>query len=117
MLFRSRDGDSYGDVQKGVLRDRGHLADEGVVVVTVAVNHETGEIVYGPDLDSHGVMGEPEGILEKAGQAVHQAVQDRSGAGSYDHSAIQQTVKQAAQRVLRAELSRKPVILPVVIEL
>lgn len=111
------DGDSYGDVQKGVLRDRGHLADEGVVVVTVAVNHETGEIVYGPDLDSHGVMGEPEGILEKAGQAVHQAVQDRSGAGSYDHSAIQQTVKQAAQRVLRAELSRKPVILPVVIEL
>ena len=111
------DGDSYGDGQKGVLRDRGHLADEGVVVVTVAVNHETGEIVYGPDLDSHGVMGEPEGILEKAGQAVHQAVQDRSGAGSYDHSAIQQTVKQAAQRVLRAELSRKPVILPVVIEL
>ncbi len=111
------DGDSYGDVQKGVLRDRSHLADEGVVVVTVAVNHETGEIVYGPDLDSHGVMGEPEGILEKAGQAVHQAVQDRSGAGSYDHSAIQQTVKQAAQRVLRAELSRKPVIIPVVIEL
>ena len=111
------DGDSYGDVQKGVLRDRSHLADEGVVVVTVAVNHETGEIVYGPDLDSHGVMDEPEGVLEKAGQAVQQAVQDRSGAGSYDHSAIQQTVKQAAQRVLRAELSRKPVILPVVIEL
>jgi ribonuclease J len=111
------DGDSYGDVQKGVLRDRGHLADEGVVVVTVAVKHETGEIVYGPDLDSHGVMDEPEGVLEKAGQAVQQAVQDRSGAGSYDHSAIQQTVKQAAQRVVRAELSRQPGSLPGVIEL
>ncbi len=111
------DGDSYGEVERGVLRDRGHLADEGVVVVTVAVNHETGAIVYGPDLDSHGVMGQPDGVLEKAGDAVRSAVQDRSGAGTFDMSAIQQTVKQAAQKVLRAELSRKPVIIPVVIEL
>lgn len=111
------DGGTYGDVQKGVLRDRGHLADEGVVVVTVAVSHETGEVVYGPDLDSHGVMGEPEGILEKAADAVRAAIEERSGAGSFDLSAVQQTVKQAAQRVIRAELSRKPVIIPVVIEL
>lgn len=111
------DGDSYGEVQRGVLRDRGHLADEGVVVVTLAVNHETGEIVYGPDLDSHGVMGQPDGVLEKAGEAVRSAVQERSGAGTFDLSAVQQTVKQAAQRVLSAELSRKPVIIPVVLEL
>ena len=111
------DGDSYGDVKKGVLRDRGHLADEGVVVVTVGVDHETGELVYGPDLDSHGVMDEPEGVLEKAGNAVREAVEERSGAGSFDLSGVQQTVKQSAQRVLRAELARKPVILPVVIEL
>ena len=111
------DGDSYGEVQRGVLRDRGHLADEGVVVVTLAVNHETGEIVYGPDLDSHGVMGQPDGVLEKAGDAVRSAVQERSGAGTFDLSAVQHTVKQAAQKVLRAELSRKPVIIPVVLEL
>lgn len=110
------DGSSVGDVKRAVLRDRGHLADEGVVVVTVAVNHQSGEIVYGPDLDSHGVMDEPESVLAKAADAVRQAVADQAN-GGFDAGALQQVVRQAAARVLRSETSRKPVILPVVIDL
>jgi ribonuclease J len=111
------DGSSIGDVKRAVLRDRGHLADEGVVVVTVAVNHQSGEIVFGPSLDSHGLMDEPDVVLGKAAEAVRQAVQDRAGNGGYDNAAMQQVVRQAAATVIRAETSRKPVILPVILDL
>ncbi len=111
------DGTGLGDVKRAVLRDRSHLADEGVVVVTVGVNHQNGEIVFGPDLDSHGLMDDPEAVLLKAADAVRQTVQDRSGADGYDLNALQQAVRQAASTVIRAETSRKPVILPVVMDI
>ena len=110
------DGDSIGDV-RAVLRDRSHLADEGVVVVTVAVSPQSKEIVFGPDLDSHGMMGEPEAVLQKAAQAVRLAVEERLAADAHDGSVLQQVVRQAAARVIKAETSRRPVILPVVLEL
>lgn len=109
------DGASIGDVKRAVLRDRSHLADEGVVVVTVAVNRQTGEIVYGPHLDSHGLMDEPDEVLGKAAEAVREAVVERSGAG--DVAALHPAVRQAAARVIRSETSRKPVIVPVVFDL
>lgn len=109
------DGSSVGDVRGGVLRDRGHLADEGVVVVTVGIERSTGEIVYGPDLDSHGLMDDPSAVLEKAGHAVAEALRDQIGRA--DLGELQKTVRQAVGRVVRAETQRKPVIFPVVMEL
>jgi ribonuclease J len=111
------DGSTVGDVKRAVLRDRSHLADDGVVVVTVGVGHESGELVFGPDLDSHGLMGDPEAVLLKAADAVRQTVKERAGNGGIDISALQQAVRQAAATVIRAETSRKPVILPIVMEL
>jgi ribonuclease J len=110
------DGSAVGDVQSAVLRDRSHLADEGVVVVTVGIDHDTGEIVYGPDLDSHGVMDDPSTVLQKAADAVRAAIEGHSG-GRTDHSELQKTVRQETGRVIRAETSRKPVIVPVIMEL
>lgn len=110
------DGSAVGDVQSAVLRDRSHLADEGVVVVTVGIDHDTGEIVYGPDLDSHGLMDEPEPVLAKAADAVRSEIESRAS-GRPDHSEMQRTVRQAAGRVIRAETARKPVIVPIVVEL
>lgn len=110
------DGSSVGEVQSGVLRDRGHLADDGVVVVTVGIDRETGEIVYGPDLDSHGVMDDPSTVLGKAAVAVREALEEQRS-GRTDRGELQKTVRQAAGKVIRAETSRKPVIVPVVMEL
>ncbi len=110
------DGSAVGDVQNAVLRDRSHLADEGVVIVTVGIDHNTGEIVYGPDLDSHGLMDDPESVLAKAGDAVRSEIEERAS-GRTDHGAMQKTVRQAAGRVIRAETTRKPVIVPIVVEL
>lgn len=110
------DGSSVGDVQSAVLRDRSHLADEGVVVVTVGIDHDTGEIVYGPNLDSHGLMDDPEAVLGKAADAVRAAIEQHDS-GRTDHSELQKTVRQETGRVIRAETSRKPVIVPVIMEL
>lgn len=110
------DGEGVGEVQ-AVLRDRSHLADEGVVVVTVVVSPNNREIVYGPDLHSHGVMDDPEAVLEKAAQAVRQSLEERLSNGEADISVLQQATRQTAARIIKAETSRRPVIVPVVLEL
>lgn len=110
------DGSTVGDVQNAVLRDRSHLADEGVVVVTVGVDRETGEILYGPDLDSHGVMDDPEPVLAKAADAVRSAI-EKHAPGRTDHNQMQKTVRSASGRVIRAETARRPVIVPIIMEI
>lgn len=110
------DGSAVGDVQVGVLRDRSHLADEGVVVITVGIDRDTGDIVYGPDFDSHGVMDDPTAVLAKAGEAVQSAI-EKHETGRADLVELEKIVRHAAGQVIRAETARRPVILPVVIEL
>lgn len=110
------DGSAVGDVQDAVLRDRSHLADDGVVVVTVGIAHDTGKLLYGPDMDSHGVMDDPSAVLAKAADAVRAAIEEHK-TGRTDHAELQKTVRQATGRVLRAETARKPVIVPVIMEL
>ena len=110
------DGSAVGDVQNAVLRDRSHLADDGVVVVTVGIDHDTGEILYGPEMDSHGVMDDPAPVLAKAADAIRSVI-DGHKPGRTDHAELQKTIRQAAGRVIRAETARTPVIVPVVMEL
>lgn len=110
------DGSAVGDVQNAVLRDRSHLADDGVVVVTVGIDHDTGEILYGPDMDSHGVMDDPTPVLSKAADAVRSAIEGHKP-GRADLGELQKTIRQAVGRVIRAETARKPVIVPVLMEL
>ncbi len=99
------DGASYGDVQNAVLRDRSHLADEGVVVVTVGIDRE-GEIVYGPDLDSHGLMDDPEAVLGKAAEAVSQALAEGIDGAEDAIPGMQRLVRQATARLIRQEVAR-----------
>jgi ribonuclease J len=110
------DGSALGEVQPGVLRDRLHLADEGVVVITVGIDHDTGEMVYGPDMDSHGMMDDPSAVLAKTAEAVSAAIGEHA-TGRSDIGELQKTIRQAAGRVIRAETARRPVIVPVVMEL
>ena len=109
-------GSEVGDVGGTVLRDRRHLADEGIVIVTVGVKLHTAELIYGPELDSHGLTTEPEPVLGKAAEAVRQSLHDIFEKGECDITDVQQAVRSATRRVIRQETSRKPVVLPVVME-
>ncbi len=111
------DGAEIGDIKNSILRDRSHLADDGVVVVTVGVELKTCQVILGPDIDSHGFADDPEPILLKAADAVREAVTEMNPGSKADISQLQKTVRQATQRVIRAETSRKPVVIPVVLEM
>ncbi len=110
------DGSEVGDVGGTVLRDRRHLADEGVVIVTVGVKLHTAELIYGPVLDSHGLMEQPDAVLAKAGEAVRAALDAALQKGECDIADVQKAVRDTTRRVVRDEISRKPVVLPVVME-
>jgi mRNA degradation ribonuclease J1/J2 len=83
-------------------------------VVTVGVQRSDSSVILGPDIDSHGFADDPRPILAKAAEAVRAAVSElspQSELGQY-----QKAVRLAAQQVIRAETSRKPVVIPVVLE-
>ena len=103
--------------KRAVLRRRRHLADEGVVVVTIGVDVDQCVVEYGPIMDSHGFMDDPDEVLEKAADAVRAAIAKMAEKGrKTDHSALQQTVRQAASTIIRSETSRRPVVLPLILE-
>ncbi len=105
------DGSMVGDVKRAI-RDRRHLADEGVVVITVGVDSTTGEIVYGPDLDSHGLMDQPEDMLSMVAREIEAAI----ASGNPDPDAVRRHVYDTARRIIKSETRLRPVVLPVVIE-
>ena len=105
------DGTGVGDVRTAI-RDRRHLADDGVIVVTVGVDMQTGEIVHGPDLDSHGFMDDPDAILK----AAQTEIIDMLGKGKTDADNCRRKIVQAVRTITRRETARRPVVIPVVIE-
>ena len=107
-----------GDVGTGVLRDRRVLADEGVVVVIVAVDTETGTIVMGPEIITRGWVHAPEAedLLDECADVVRQAIVDLYSNGRADHETVQRSVRRAAGRFVNRETKRRPMIVPVVME-
>lgn len=102
-----------GSVQ-GIIRDRQHLAEDGVVVVTIAVDGHTGEVVQGPDLESHGFMDDPGDLFA----ATRKAILDELGTIDLpiDAAAVRRRVKGTVNRVTRAETGRRAVVIVVVLE-
>src|SRR4029077_16185156 len=89
------DGLGIGDVGGEVLRDRRKLAGDGVVVVVVTVDSQTGKLVGGPDIVNRGVVYEetPGDILEEARIRVVSSIEDSAAAEVVDPSAVQQNIR------------------------
>lgn len=110
------DGETVGGVARSVLRDRRHLADEGVMVVTVGIDHQSGELVEGPEVYSHGIMDDPKRLHETVAKAVTKLISGHKK-GATDPTAVRQRLYETTRRVVREESSRRPVVLPVILEL
>lgn len=107
-----------GDVGQGVLRDRKVLAEEGVVVVVVTVDIETGKVLVGPEIITRGWVYAPEAedLLDEACDAVADAVEKTLAAGVRDVDALERDVRRAAGKFVNERTKRRPMIVPVVME-
>ncbi|HUY30990.1 MAG TPA: ribonuclease J [Acidimicrobiales bacterium] len=107
-----------GDIGTGVLRDRRVLAEEGVVVVVLAVDSHSGDILTGPEIITRGWIYAPEAeeLLEDARAAVVKAVGEAVGAGSFDADTLRRATRRALGRLVSDRTKRRPMIVPVVME-
>jgi ribonuclease J len=107
-----------GDVGQGVLRDRKVLAEEGVVVVVVTVDVETGKVLVGPEIITRGWVYAPEAedLLDEACDRVAEVVERSLAAGVRDVESLERDVRRAAGKFVHERTKRRPMIVPVVME-
>ncbi len=113
------DGIGVGDVGDIVLRDRRHLADDGVFVIVVTVDSTTGEVVAGPDVMSRGFiyMDEAEELVEEAKQLVVQTIQSLTVDAAIEWSSAKSDIRSAVGKLMYARTHRRPIILPLIMEI
>jgi ribonuclease J len=112
------DGTRTGEIADEVLRDRRHLAGDGLVVPVVGINGQTGAIELAPELITRGLAVDPRhaevlrdapGILVRAIEAA--PIEERT-----DPGLLQERLRQELQRLFRKRAGRRPLVLPVVME-
>jgi len=112
------DGLGVGDVGNIVLRDRRQLAQEGILVVVVAVDRETGIIVGGPDMVSRGFVyvRESEGLLEEAKERVRRTLAEQMDRNVPEWAVLKSSIRDVLSRYLYERTHRRPMILPIIVE-
>ncbi|MDD6429040.1 ribonuclease J [Candidatus Weimeria sp. HCP3S3_B5] len=112
------DGLGVGDVGSIVLRDRQHLAQDGIIIIVMAIEKSSGEIVSGPDIVSRGFVyvKESEDLMEQSRAVVANRLQELSDSRVRDWSKIKTEVKIALSDFIWKETQRNPMILPVIQE-
>jgi len=109
---------TIGDVGHGVIRDRRVLGEEGVVVVVVTVDIQTGKVLTGPDIITRGWVYAPEAedLLDEACDLVAAAVEESLRKGERDVEALERDVRRATGKFVNERTRRRPMIVPVVME-
>ncbi|MFZ5823329.1 MAG: ribonuclease J, partial [Bacillota bacterium] len=112
------DGLGVGDVGNIVLRDRKQLSQDGILIVVVAVDPESGEIAGGPDIVSRGFVyvRESEGLLEEAKERVKKALHDQMDRNVTEWAVLKSSVRDALSKYLYEKTRRRPMILPIIME-
>jgi ribonuclease J len=113
------DGKGVGDVEDVVLRDRRQLSEDGMVIPVMVINESTGEVVSGPDIISRGfLLEEKQGeILQQAKVIIKEALESVPLESRTDDLEVEAEVRRALKRFFRKETDRRPVIIPVIIEM
>ncbi|HLO02937.1 MAG TPA: ribonuclease J [Symbiobacteriaceae bacterium] len=112
------DGLGVGDVGNIVLRDRKQLSQDGILIVVVAMDREAGVIMGGPDIVSRGFVyvRESEGLLEEAKERVKNALYDQLERGTTEWAVLKSGVRDVLGKYLYDKTRRRPMILPIIME-
>lgn len=113
------DGLGVGDVGSVVLRDRKLLSEDGLIVVVVTAEKETGNVIAGPDLISRGFVyvKESEDLMEEAREIAKNALMKLDEKQGNDWSAKKNAIKGALRDFIYEKTKRRPMILPVIMEI
>ena len=113
------DGLGVGDVGNIVLRDRRQLSQDGIMIVVVTIDKENCHVVSGPDIVSRGFVyvREAEGVMDEAKDKVQLALEKCEENGVSEWSAIKSTVRDSLGRFLYERTRRRPMILPIIMEI
>ena len=112
------DGYGVGDVGSVVLRDRKHLAQDGLVVVAVCIDRESGMIVSGPDVVTRGFVyvKESEELINAAREVAVEAIEAQTDGGYFDWNSIKASLRDEISHLMYERTKRSPMILPVIME-
>ena len=112
------DGLGVGDVGNIVLRDRKHLSEDGLMVVVVSMEEETGQVVAGPDIISRGFVyvRESEGLMDGAREVVVKALQECEEKNITSWNYIKNLIKDTLKNYIWQKTKRSPMILPIIME-
>ena len=112
------DGKGIGDVGRSILKERRLLSKDGLVVVNMALDEETGIVVYGPEIVSRGFVFETQSghLLEDAKSAILRIVEDIKPDVPDRIEKIQSKIRTALKNYFDFSMRRHPVILPFILE-
>ena len=113
------DGLGVGDVGNIVLRDRRQLSQDGILIIVVTMEKSTGRVVAGPDIVSRGFVyvRESEALMEEAREKVKLALDKCEEGKVTEWAAIKSNVRDALGRYLFDKTRRRPMILPIIMEI
>lgn len=112
------DGLGIGDVGNVVLRDRKHLSEDGLIIVVMAIERDTGKLVSGPDIVSRGFVyvRESEDIIENSRELTRLIIASYDNLDGSEWQAMKNRIKDELHRYIFDKIKRNPMILPIIME-
>ena len=112
------DGLGVGDVGNIVLRDRQHLAEDGIMIVVLALDQASGYLVSGPDIVSRGFVyvKESDELMEEARERMAEVIENCLDRGITDWGKIKNAIKDSLGDYVWKKTKRRPMILPIILE-
>jgi ribonuclease J len=113
------DGWGVGDVGNIVLRDRKHLSEDGILIMVVTLSKTDGKIISGPDIISRGFVyvRESEALIDEANRIVKDTINQLQAQNINQWSSLKINVKAVLGKYLYEHTGRRPVILPIIMEI
>jgi ribonuclease J len=113
------DGPGVGEVADEVLRDRRHLAEDGLIVPVIAINKQTGLVEGQPDIITRGLVLEPNAdeLLAEAARIISEVLADTSAEERTDRGLVSEKIRVELRRCFKKRAGRRPLVLPVIMEI
>ena len=110
------DGTGVGDVGDEVLRDRRHLADDGVIVIVASIESDTGRLIGEPEIITRGLSFADDELVEIARLEIERSVSESSSNRVTEMSVLQHQLHDVVASVVRRQTGHRPMVLPVIVE-